>query len=295
MTGILLVDKPVGITSHDVVDRIRRAARQQRVGHTGTLDPAATGLLIICLGKATRLSELLTGLDKTYEGTMRLGVTTGSYDLDGEILEEKEIPALTRESIQEICTQFTGHIEQIPPMISAVKIGGERLYKRARKGETIERPPRKVHVQAFDVLEYTPPNAALRVQCASGTYVRALCHDAGQALGCGAALASLRRTQVGKHQIAQAIPLDQLQNEDDVAQHLIPMGKALDLPHVTANESGCIRIASGTELIPADYETPCPAHEGWIQIKNNEGQLLALGRVQPSALGATIYPKKVFI
>jgi len=147
MNGILLVDKPTGLTSHDVVDKIRRAAGIRRVGHTGTLDPGATGLLILCLGPATRLSEHLTNLDKTYEGTMRLGIVTDSYDLEGKTLEERPAPALDVAALQRACEPFTGDIMQVPPMLSAVKVGGRRLYKMARKGEDVERPARPVTVR----------------------------------------------------------------------------------------------------------------------------------------------------
>jgi len=204
MKGILLVDKPAGMTSHDVVDRIRRAARMKRVGHTGTLDPAATGLLIICLGPATRLSEHFTALEKSYEGVMRLGIETSSYDLDGEVVAEKEVPTLDAARIQAECDGFTGQISQVPPMVSAVKVAGERLYKLARKGEVVERPARQVTVREFNVLNFAAPDATVRVTCSSGTYVRSLCHDVGQRLGCGAVLASLRRTSVGRHSVASA-------------------------------------------------------------------------------------------
>jgi tRNA pseudouridine55 synthase len=199
MNGLLLVDKPAGITSHDVVDRIRRAAGTRKVGHTGTLDPGATGLLVLCLGVATRLSEHLTGLDKVYEGAMRLGLVTDSYDMDGKVTAESPVTAnLTMADIQSACDRFAGEIMQVPPMVSAVKVGGERLYKRARQGEVVERAARQVTVREFHVLSYKAPDAQIRVRCTRGTYVRSLCHDVGQALGCGAILASLRRTFVGQ-------------------------------------------------------------------------------------------------
>ena len=177
MNGILLVDKPTGMTSHDVVDRLRRAARIRRIGHTGTLDPGATGLLILCLGSATRLSEFLICLDKVYEGEMRLGIVTDSFDLDGKTVEERPVPHLDPVDIQKALDRFTGDILQVPPMVSAVKINGERLYKKARKGEVVERPPRPVTIREFVLLRYTPPNVVFRVRCTRGTYARSLCHD----------------------------------------------------------------------------------------------------------------------
>lgn len=295
MTGLLLVDKPAGMTSHDVVDRIRKAAGIRRVGHTGTLDPSATGLLILCLGQATRLSEHLTGLDKTYEGQMRLGITTTSYDMDGEVTAEAPVPDLTLDQIAGVCQHFTGEIEQLPPMVSAVKVGGQRLYKMARKGKEVERPPRKVTVHQFDVLDYQPPDVAIRVRCTSGTYVRSLCHDAGQELGCGAVLARLRRTWVGEHSVEEARALDAFQSPEDVREHLLPMDKALRLPEVTVLPSGRDALVNGGTLVQANIAGSCPVTEGWVQLKGKGGRLLALGVVQPTAAGVRIQPKRVFM
>lgn len=293
MKGVLLVDKPSGMTSHDVVDRIRKATGIRRVGHTGTLDPAATGLLILCIGNATRLSEHLTGLDKTYEGKMRLGVVTDSHDADGEVLEEAPVPDLTREDLQAVCDRFTGLIEQVPPMVSAVRVGGERLYKRARKGETVERKAREVNVRRFDVLNYASPEADVLVECTSGTYVRSLCHDVGQIIGCGAILASLRRTRVGRHAVADALPLDELQDTASVKAHLLAMGDALDLPVVVVKSGRKSIVSSGGTLSTPDLTQPCHVREGWVQIKDERGELLALGETEPSAMGALVHPRRV--
>lgn len=295
MTGILLVDKPAGMTSHDVVDLLRKATGQRRIGHTGTLDPGATGLLILCLGKATRLSEHLTGLDKAYQGTMRLGVMTDSYDMDGKILEERPVPELSLEQIQACCDTFTGDIEQLPPMVSAVKVGGQRLYKAARKGQEVERKPRQVSVREFRVLGCTPPDVELRVVCTSGTYVRSLCHEVGLKLGCGAALASLRRIWVGRHRVEDALPVAEFKTPQDVAARLLPMNDALDLPRVVLRESARAALSAGATLVNAHLVEPCPVHEGWVQIKSDRGELLALGAVQPTAAGVAIHPKRVLI
>lgn len=294
MTGILLVDKPSGMTSHDVVDRVRKASGIRRVGHTGTLDPNATGLLVLCLGKATRLSEHLTGLDKEYEGTMRLGLVTESYDSDGQVVEEHPIPDVTIEQIQAFCDRFVGDIEQLPPMVSAVKVGGERLYKIARKGETVERTPRKITVHEFTVLSYVKPDAVIRVRCTSGTYVRALCHDVGQLLGCGAILSSLRRTRVGKHEVSSAIALDDLTGPEQVRERLVPMGQALDFPEVIIKPGSHAIVLSGGSLSPRDLIKPCVNVEGWVQVKAESGRLLALGVVEPSAAGARVHARRVF-
>jgi tRNA pseudouridine55 synthase len=293
MNGILLVDKPSGMTSHDVVDCIRKAANMRRIGHTGTLDPAATGLLILCLGNATRLSEFLTGLDKVYEGTMRFGLVTDSYDLDGQVVEERPVPDLTPAQIQEAFDAFTGEIMQVPPMVSAVKVGGERLYKLARKGEVVEREPRKINVKEFALLSYAEPDAAFRVRCTRGTYARTLCYDVGEKLGCGATLASLRRTAVGKHAIAGAKPVDAFQSPDDVANALLPVNDALDLPAVCVRNTSRMTVASGGALERQDLRGDCPTDNGWVQVKAENGELLALGEVQSNFGVVRIQPKRV--
>jgi tRNA pseudouridine55 synthase len=291
--GILLVDKPPGITSHDVVDHVRKAAGIRRVGHTGTLDPRATGLLILCVGGATRLSEHLTALDKTYEGTMRLGIVTDSFDLDGAVLEQRPVPELTADDVQQACDRYTGDIEQIPPMVSAVKIGGQRLYKMARQGETVERKPRPVKVHEFSVLGYAAPDAHIRVRCTSGTYVRSLCHDVGAALGCGAALACLRRTWVGSYCVDKAVPLGALTNRESVEAHLTPIHKALDMPEVIVRPACRKMVVAGSTLTRRDCENDCPVESGWVQIKTASGELLALGLVKPGPAELCIHPKRV--
>ncbi len=293
MTGILLIDKPSGMTSHDVVDHVRKAAGIRKVGHTGTLDPAATGLLILCLGRATKLSDFFVGLDKTYEGNMLLGTVTDSYDMDGNVLETNEVPEITDEQIQSAFEEFTGDIEQIPPMVSAVKVGGKRLYKLARKGETVEREPRPVSVYEFSLLHYEKPNAAFRLKCSRGTYARALCHDVGAMLGCGGALSQLRRTQVGPHSIEKAVALDSLKTPEDVTNALLPMEQALTLPRVAVRSFSERLISCGNAIGRPDLEDECPVTEGWVQLCNERGKLLALGQV--SLVGSTvrIQPKKV--
>lgn len=295
LKGVLLVDKPAGMTSHDVVDRIRAATGVRRVGHTGTLDPAATGLLILCIGPATRLSEYLTGLDKIYEGHMRLGVITDSHDMDGTVVEQRPVPTLTIDGIQEVLDEFTGQIEQVPPMVSAVKVGGQRLYKLARKGETVERKPRQITVSEFSAIAYTPPLVEFRVSCTSGTYVRSLCHEVGQKIGCGGVLDTLRRVAVGKYHVANAAPLDLLANSAEVRARLLPMGDALDLPAVTIRRQGERMLASGNALGRVELKTACPVSEGWIQIKSETGELLALGQVKEGPGELQVLPKRVFV
>src|SRR5215469_3876577 len=208
LDGAILVDKPSGPTSHDVVDAIRRRFGIKKVGHCGTLDPAATGLLIIVLGRGTRLSEKLMGDDKVYEGTIRFGVTTNSYDADGEVLETKSIPPLTLEELNEMAGQFIGDQMQTPPMVSAIKKNGVPLYKLARKGVEVEREPRLVHIYNFRFTSYAEPGGDFRLACTKGTYVRSIAHELGQKIGCGAHLATLRRSASGKFDVADSKPLD---------------------------------------------------------------------------------------
>lgn len=292
MDGILAVDKPAGITSHDVVDHVRRVAGMRRIGHTGTLDPRATGLLLLCLGRATRLSEFFIGLDKAYEGRMRLGTVSASCDMEGPILEERPVPeSLTLEAIQAACDPFLGEISQVPPMMSAVKRGGTPLYKMARKGIEVERQPRKVRVDEFRITAWEPPYAYLRVRCSSGTYVRALCHEAGGVLGCGAALDTLRRTQVGRYTLDQAVPLDSLRTPEDILDRLIPMGKALDLPAVVADPVQAALIENGNPILTRERLNTEPGDK--VQILDRRGRLIAIGQAQPSAAGYRIMPRRV--
>ncbi len=208
--GILLVDKPPGMTSHDVVDAMRRRFRIKKVGHCGTLDPNATGLLILVLGKATKLSEKLMGQDKVYTGVIELGRETNSYDIDGEVVAEKEVPTLSMDELNDLCKGFKGDQMQVPPMVSAIKKDGVPLYKLARKGIEIERPPRLIHIYYFRIKSYSKPDCEFEIACTKGTYVRSLAHDLGQKIGCGALLKTLRRTVSGDFKISEATPLDDI-------------------------------------------------------------------------------------
>src|SRR5208282_4537119 len=198
LDGAILVDKPAGPTSHDVVDVIRRRFGIKKVGHCGTLDPNATGLLIIVLGRGTKLSEKLMGDDKVYEGTIKFGETTDSYDSDGELTGSLPVLAMTLEELNTEAAAFIGDLMQIPPMVSAIKKNGVPLYKLARQGIEIVREPRLVHIYNFRFTGYEPPLGQFRVACTKGTYVRSIAHDLGQKLGCGAHLATLRRSVSGK-------------------------------------------------------------------------------------------------
>ena len=210
INGALLIDKPAGPTSHDIVDVVRDLYRIKKVGHCGTLDPAATGLLVCLLGRATKLSQKLMADDKAYEGAVTFGATTDSYDADGRVTETKEVPPLTLENLNEAASHFTGDQMQQPPMVSAVKKDGVALYKLARKGREVEREPKLVHIFQYDFTKYKEPVARFRVRCTKGTYVRSLAHELGQKLGCGAHLKHLHRTQSGAFNVADAIRLEDL-------------------------------------------------------------------------------------
>jgi tRNA pseudouridine55 synthase len=208
LDGAILVDKPSGPTSHDVVDAIRRKFGIKKVGHCGTLDPNATGLLIIVLGRGTKLSEKMMSDDKVYEGTVKFGEATNSYDSDGEIISTAPVPPLTLDQLNEAAAAFVGDQMQTPPMVSAVKKDGVPLYKLARKGIEVEREPRLVHIYNFRFTNYEPPLGRFRIACTKGTYVRSIAHELGQKLGCGGHLATLRRVTSGKFDVADATSLD---------------------------------------------------------------------------------------
>lgn len=228
--GVLLVDKPRGPTSHDVVDAIRRKFNIRKVGHCGTLDPNADGLLIIVLGRGTKLSDKLMSADKVYAGTIKLGETTDTYDADGTVVKVSAVPLLTLEQMNEVAQQFVGDLMQTPPMVSAAKVDGVPLYKLARKGVEVERKPRLVHVYDFQLNSYEEPIATFRIVCTKGTYVRSIVHEFGEKLGCGAHLASLRRLQVGRFSVEDALPLSRIMEltPGELEHHVIPLLKLVE-------------------------------------------------------------------
>ena len=223
--GILVINKPAGPTSHDIVDAIRRQFGFSKAGHGGTLDPQATGVLVILIGKATKLSDRFINSDKTYEGVMHLGIETDSCDSEGKIIREADCSAVTADKIQEAMNSFKGDIYQTPPMTSAIKIDGKPLYKLARKGEEIERKPRLVHIYEFRLLSFESPRARFVVRCTKGTYVRTLCADVGKVLSCGAYLESLCRTSTGDFNLSQAIEFLSIKqmNIQQLKERIIPI------------------------------------------------------------------------
>ena len=229
LEGVLLVDKPSDHTSHDVIARLRGKLRMRKIGHAGTLDPMATGLLIVLLGRATRVSQFLISLDKEYEGTVELGKTTDSQDADGQMMETRPVPPLSEGDVKAAMQGFLGDQYQTPPMFSAIKIGGVPLYKRARKGEEVEREPRFIRVMSWDLLRLELPKIDFRLRCTKGTYVRTLAHDLGTKLGCGAHLSALRRTATDRFNVSQALTLDQIEALaiPEIEKRLIPVHQAV--------------------------------------------------------------------
>ncbi len=227
--GILLIDKPRGPSSHDIVDRVRRKLAMRRIGHAGTLDPNATGLLIILVGKATKVSQYLMSLDKFYEGVIKLGQETDSHDSEGKITVETPVPSLNEEEILNFMNGFVGDQYQIPPMFSAKKIKGVPLYKLARKGKVVEREPRFIRISAIKLLCFDSPLITFSIHCSKGAYVRTIAHDLGQKVGCGAHLSALRRTAIDKFLLTDALPLEEFENlsSGEINRILLPVYQAI--------------------------------------------------------------------
>lgn len=249
--GLLVLDKPKGWTSHDAVERVRKVTRIQRIGHAGTLDPLATGVLVLLVGPATRLAEFLLGHDKRYRATIRLGIRTDTDDAEGRILSERPVE-VSRESFEETLRSFVGEITQIPPAFSAIRQGGERLYEKARRGETVTPSPRRVRIDALHLVEWNPPWATIEVACSAGTYIRALARDIGEQLGCGAHLAELRRLASGPFTLADAVPWETLEaaaRSGEWLRYLRPMADALpDWPPITPAPEILNRLRHGQPI-----------------------------------------------
>ncbi len=234
--GLLIIDKDAGWTSHDVVARVRRLIRQRQVGHAGTLDPMATGVLVLCLGQATRLAEYLQGHVKRYQATIRLGEATDTYDAEGQIIARCPVPPLSEEMLLAHLRPFQGTITQRPPAYSALKVAGVPAHRRVRRGEAIVLSPRQVVIYELNLLQWAPPDLSLEIACSAGTYIRSLAHDLGQALGCGAHLVALRRTASGPFTLADAVSLSELEQQVAAGQlkRVLPLPEAVrGMPRLT--------------------------------------------------------------
>jgi tRNA pseudouridine55 synthase len=271
--GLLVIDKPAGITSHDVVQRVRRWVGQRRVGHLGTLDPLATGVLPLALGEATKLSQLLTLGNKGYHGVIRLGIETTTYDPEGEVVGTSDGPWPAHEIVLKCLSRFEGEIDQVPPPYSAVKLGGEAAYRRARRGEDVVLEPRPVTFHKLELLRYDPPDLEVDVSCTAGTYLRSLAHDIGADLGTFAHLASLVRTKSGPFTLDQAISLDAL----DLSR-VIPMAAATGLPTYDVDARTARRVGRGVQL--GRHELKGAPRGGTFQLVH-QGKLVALMEALP--------------
>jgi tRNA pseudouridine55 synthase len=290
LTGLLPLDKTAGVTSFDAVALVRRRLGLKRVGHAGTLDPAATGVLPILLGESTKLMPYLADQDKEYVATLRLGVTTDTGDLGGRVLAERPVPPLDREQMQAACRPFVGRIEQVPPMYSAVHHGGRRLYELARRGIEVVREPREVTIHAIGVEELTGPRARVRIVCGKGTYVRSLAADLGVALGCGAAVERLTRTRVGPFGLAGAVPWEALETEpaETLVARVQPAESALagwPALRLDARAAGRFEHGQPVEIAPAGA-----APGALVRVHGADGRLLGVGEV---AAGGRTRPVRV--
>lgn len=280
--GLVVVDKPAGFTSHDVVAKLRRAYGQRRVGHAGTLDPDATGVLLVGLGRGTRLLRYLSEAGKAYEGRVVFGIATSTLDAAGEVLDQRPMP-ITRDDVEAVLPRFLGDIEQVPPMVSAVKVGGRRLHELARAGEEVERAPRRVHVDRFDVVAFEPgpyPIADVEVECGSGTYVRSLAADLGAALGGCAHLDRLRRTRVGSFTLGEAHPLADI--EADPRALALPLADAMrDLERVDVDAEQARAVAHGVSFAAGALVV---RGDGPFALVGPDGALLAVYETRGAAL-----------
>ncbi len=284
MHGLILVDKPQGVTSHDVVARIRRILAQQRVGHFGTLDPLATGLLLVAVGRATRLFPCYSKHDKVYSGEMRLGFSTDTYDAQGKPTSEESMRFPDRGVFVEAMKKFVGPLEQVPPPYSAKKIAGKPLYKWARSKKIVRPKASPVFVYAFDLKGYSPPLVQFDVHCTSGTYIRSLVNELGQTLGCGAHLGGLRRVSVGEYGIREARSLEEIEElagEENRERFLLPLESLLpETPKAILSEPGCRRLQKGSPLSAEFVLKLIPAAQSSqaYRLFSPEGRFLALAR-----------------
>ena len=273
MNGIVIVDKPQGWTSQDVTARLRRVFNTRRIGHGGTLDPLATGVLPVFVGRATRGVEFFEHAEKTYEATLRLGISTDTEDITGTVLEKREV-AVTEEAFLDVLPRFRGKIQQIPPMYSAIKVNGQKLYELARKGKEVPRQPRDIEIFELTCLEFSGETARLRIHCSKGTYIRTLCKDIGEALGCGGCMETLRRVQAGAYTVAGAVALEQLLEAETPEHFLLPIDSMFgEHPAVTLTEKQSLRCRNGNTF-------SIVMKDGTYRAYDAQGDFLALTQVK---------------
>ena len=302
MNGFIVIDKPVGITSHDVVNRVRRILGTKKVGHTGTLDPFATGVLPVAVNDGTKTIPFLDEGLKCYEALMRLGVVTDTLDMTGKLLHEADYSVVDRQSLEIVLTRFTGAISQVPPMFSAIKRDGQPLYKLARQGQDVERVARQIEIKSLELLSFEPPFVGLRVSCSRGTYIRSLADDIGAALGCGAALQELRRTSSGPFEISAALSLEALEmaNSGTARNDLLispydALNHLLDIPLA---DTGLFKVKRGISPAWDDTVAPMPldCHVSLLARLSCDNMLIAVAQLVPVINNpARIILKRVFV
>ncbi|PIU68172.1 MAG: tRNA pseudouridine(55) synthase TruB [Armatimonadetes bacterium CG07_land_8_20_14_0_80_40_9] len=299
MNGILNINKPKGLTSFAVVSFIRRLLSIKKVGHSGTLDPSASGVLIICLGQATKIVEYLLEDDKEYLAEITLGISTNTYDAEGEVIKREEVKGKTQEDVETVLKRFLGEIEQVPPMVSALHFQGKRLYKLARQGKEVKRPPRKVKIYSLKLIDFKAskfPKFTLKVTCSRGTYIRALATDIGKALSLPAHLSNLKRVRCGPFHLKSALTLEKLEDiksNNQLKETILPLDVALKhLPEIKVSNQGARKILQGGN--PRDKEmvkvSPQLKKGDKARVYNEEGNLLAIGGFYPNL----VKPLKVF-
>ena len=293
VSGVLVVDKPVGMTSHQVVQIIRRGTGIRRAGHTGTLDPRASGVLVVLIGPSVRLSEWVSASDKRYMATIRLGASTDTYDAEGRTTTTAPWEEITEEEFEQILQKFVGEIEQVPPPYSAVRVKGKRAYDLARQGKEVELKPRKIKVYSLELLEWAPPEVVVDVHCSSGTYVRSLAHDIGKELGCGAHLVGLRRTQSGRFTLRDAVPLRRLEEafrKGEWYRYLLPAADALsEWPMIELDPDEVELVRHGHRIKPKGLEL---SDGDMVRALTEQGDLVAV--MIYIAETDELQPKKVF-
>ncbi|NLB82361.1 MAG: tRNA pseudouridine(55) synthase TruB [Clostridiaceae bacterium] len=270
INGIININKQKGMTSHDVVYRIRRLSGIKKVGHTGTLDPNAQGVLPICIGKATKLSDMLTGSDKRYTALLRLGVVTDTQDTTGTVIKETE-PCVTDKQLLHAINSFIGEVFQLPPMYSAIKMNGKKLYQLARKGIEVEREKRKIVIYKISILERNKFEVLLDIKCSKGTYIRTLCHDIGKLLGCGACMAELTRTQTGAFHIEDAVTISQIE-ESGIEKFIIPVDEMFDYEKITLSQVQQQKVLNGQDV---EYEA---AEDNYYRVYGSDGRFLCISK-----------------
>ncbi len=291
--GLLLIDKSKGMTSHDVVATVRKHIRPLRVGHTGTLDPLASGLLILCVGAATKIASFIETEHKLYHAVMRLGIRTDTQDISGHVIAESSVDNITEDRVRTTAQSFVGAIEQTPPAFSALKVKGVPAYRLARRQREVRLKPRRVEIRRLEVETVSLPLVSFLVECSKGTYVRTICSDFGAALGVGGCLQELRRIAVGRFEVAAAKSVEEMNTTHAIMRNLLPVSEALsDLPALACDENQAGKLLHGMPVTVSHQVAP-PECDSWAQAFGPDGELLAVGTLSRSDDACVFHPKRV--